>query len=172
MRQLPLPSTRFFLLRWRASGRGLHDRARGSQAGPTAQRSAVAYSPRLTRQIPRPSHPAVSNADLHSAGDAAFPAVRRTGPHTFLVANYTSPLSDPDRTWIVGQTSASTCCIMTSYDPDTLIQDKEITRSIYRRFGGKLALNCFVVEGGDIAVGDEVRLARGRACADSAAFIE
>ena len=33
-------------------------------------------------------------------------------------------------------------CIMTSYDPDTLVQDKEITRGIYRRFDGKLALNC------------------------------
>jgi MOSC domain-containing protein len=59
-------------------------------------------------------------------------------------------------------------CIMTSYDPDTLIQDKEITRDIYRRFDGKLALNCFVIEGGDIRVGDEVQLVRGRACAESA----
>jgi len=61
-------------------------------------------------------------------------------------------------------------CIMTSYDPDTLVQDKEITRGIYRRFEGKLALNCFVIEGGEIAVGDEVQLVRGRACAESAAF--
>jgi uncharacterized protein len=51
-------------------------------------------------------------------------------------------------------------CIMTSFDPDTLAQDKAITRSIYRRFGGDLALNCFVMEGGEIAVGDEVRLER------------
>jgi len=49
-------------------------------------------------------------------------------------------------------------CIMTSYDPDTLVQDKEITRNIYRQFDGKLALNCFVIEGGEIAVGDEVQL--------------
>ena len=63
-------------------------------------------------------------------------------------------------------------CIMTSYDPDSLAQDKEITRSIYRRFGGKLALNCFVIEGGEIAVGDEVQLVQGRACAESAGFIE
>lgn len=63
-------------------------------------------------------------------------------------------------------------CIMTSYDPDTLVQDKEITRGIYRRFDGKLALNCFVIEGGEIAVGDEVQLVRGRACPESAAFIE
>lgn len=59
-------------------------------------------------------------------------------------------------------------CIMTSYDPDTLVQDKEITREIYRRFGGKLALNGFVIEGGEIAVGDEVQLVRGRACTESA----
>lgn len=60
-------------------------------------------------------------------------------------------------------------CIMTSYDPDTLVQEKEITRSIYRRFEGKLALNCFVIESGEISVGDEVELVRGRACAESAA---
>ena len=60
-------------------------------------------------------------------------------------------------------------CIMTSYDPDTLVQEKEITRNIYRRFDGKLALNCFVIEGGEIAVGDEVQLVRGRACVESAA---
>jgi uncharacterized protein len=51
-------------------------------------------------------------------------------------------------------------CVMTSYDPDTLVQDKAITREIFRRFGGRLALDCFVLEGGEIAVGDEVRLTR------------
>lgn len=61
-------------------------------------------------------------------------------------------------------------CIMTSYDPDTLVQDKEITHGIYQRFEGKLALNCFVIEGGEIAVGDDVELVRGRACAESEAF--
>lgn len=54
-------------------------------------------------------------------------------------------------------------CIMTSYDPDTLVKDKEITRDIYRRFDGKLALNCFVIEGGEIAVADEVELLPGSA---------
>ena len=58
-------------------------------------------------------------------------------------------------------------CIMTSFDPDTLVGDKAITRGIYRRFGGKLALNCFVIEGGEITVGDQVELVRGRACAES-----
>ena len=54
-------------------------------------------------------------------------------------------------------------CIMTSYDPDTQVKDKEITRDIYRRFDGKLALNCFVIEGGEIAVADEVELLPGSA---------
>ncbi len=62
-------------------------------------------------------------------------------------------------------------CIMTAYDPDTLVRDKDITRDIYRRFAGKLALNCFVIEGGELTVGDEVQLVRGRACAESAAAI-
>jgi uncharacterized protein YcbX len=57
-------------------------------------------------------------------------------------------------------------CVMTSYDPDTLVQDKSITRSIFDRFGGTLALNCFVIEGGRISVGDEVRIRRGRGCSD------
>jgi MOSC domain-containing protein len=59
-------------------------------------------------------------------------------------------------------------CIMTSFDPDTQAQDAEITRDIYRRFAGKLALNCFVVAGGEIAVGAEVELAPGRGCAAEA----
>jgi len=60
-------------------------------------------------------------------------------------------------------------CIMTAFDPDTLARDKAITRDIYRRFEGKLALNCFVIEPGQIAVGDEVQLVRGRAYIESAA---
>jgi len=63
-------------------------------------------------------------------------------------------------------------CIMTSFDPDTLVQDKEITHGIYRRFEGKLALDCFVLEGGEIAVGDEVKLVRGRACAERRSPLE
>ena len=51
-------------------------------------------------------------------------------------------------------------CIMTSYDPDTQVQDRGITQSIFRRFEGKLALDCFVIEGGEISVGDPVELVR------------
>lgn len=63
-------------------------------------------------------------------------------------------------------------CIMTSFDPDTLVQDKSITRGIYLRFGGKLALNCFVIESGEISIGDEVQLVRGRACAQAEPFAD
>ncbi len=49
-------------------------------------------------------------------------------------------------------------CIMTSFDPETIVQDAKITQSIYNRFEGKLALNCFVIQGGEIAVGDQVLL--------------
>lgn len=60
-------------------------------------------------------------------------------------------------------------CIMTSFDPDTLVQDKQITLDIYRRFEGKLALNCFVIQGGELAVGDQVTLVRGRGCSSGIA---
>ena len=69
---------------------------------------------------------------------------------------------------LIGVQDLRSRCIMTAYDPDTLVRDKDITRDIYRRFEGKLALNCFVVEGGELTVGDEVQLVRGRACAESA----
>lgn len=59
-------------------------------------------------------------------------------------------------------------CIMTAYDPDTLLRNKEITQDIYRRFAGRLALNCFVIEGGEVGVGDEAEFVRGRACAGPA----
>jgi len=63
-------------------------------------------------------------------------------------------------------------CIMTSFDPDTLVQDKKITLGIYQRFEGKLALNCFVIEGGRITIGDEVQLVREPVNAISASSVE
>lgn len=49
-------------------------------------------------------------------------------------------------------------CVMTTYDPDTQAQDHEVLKDIVRRFDGELALDCDVVEPGEIAVGDEVTL--------------
>lgn len=44
--------------------------------------------------------------DLPGDGDTAFPSVQQTGEHSFLLANYTSPLDQPDITWLEGQNSA------------------------------------------------------------------
>ncbi|HSS96053.1 MAG TPA: MOSC N-terminal beta barrel domain-containing protein [Terriglobales bacterium] len=49
-------------------------------------------------------------------------------------------------------------CVMTTFDPDTLKQDHNVLRDIVRRFDGKLALNCWVIQGGKICVNDEVEL--------------
>jgi len=73
---------------------------------------------------------------------------------------------------LIGIQDLRSRCIMTAYDPDTQVRDKDITRDIYRRFDGKLALNCFVIGGGDITVGDEVELVRGRACAAPASAVD
>ena len=47
---------------------------------------------------------------------------------------------------------------MTTFDPDTLDRDVEVLKHIHREFGGSLALNCSVVRGGTLSVGDEVEL--------------
>jgi len=62
---------------------------------------------------------------------------------------------------LIGVRNLRQRCIMTSFDPDTQVQDRNITRGIYQRFGGDLALDCHVIEGGDVAVGDAVELLRG-----------
>jgi uncharacterized protein YcbX len=49
-------------------------------------------------------------------------------------------------------------CVMTTFDPDTLAQDLGVLRRIVREFDGSLALNCSVIRGGPIAVGDPVEL--------------
>ena len=51
-------------------------------------------------------------------------------------------------------------CVMTTFDPDTLRQDRGVLRDIVQKFGGKLALNCFVIRSGEIRVGDLVELER------------
>jgi uncharacterized protein YcbX len=47
-------------------------------------------------------------------------------------------------------------CIMTTFDPDTIAHDPNVLRDIVRRFDGKLALNCEVVNGGEIHVDQPV----------------
>lgn len=52
-------------------------------------------------------------------------------------------------------------CVMTTYDPDTQVQDLSVLRRIASEFGGQMALDCAVVSGGRIAVGDPVELLEG-----------
>jgi uncharacterized protein YcbX len=49
-------------------------------------------------------------------------------------------------------------CAMTTYDPDTQVQDPSVLRRIVREFGGRMALDCAVVQGGRVALGDPVTL--------------
>ena len=49
-------------------------------------------------------------------------------------------------------------CVMTTYDPDTQVQDAAVLRDIVERFDGKLALNARVVRGGTFAVGALVEI--------------
>jgi hypothetical protein len=72
----------------------------------------------------------------------------------------------PGRRLRIGGVTASvaklrTRCVMTTYDPDTQEQDLTVLRRIASDFGGQMALDCAVVRGGRIAVGDPVELLDG-----------
>ena len=51
-------------------------------------------------------------------------------------------------------------CVMTTYDPDTQEQDPGVLRRIVEEFGGRIALDCGIVRGGRMRVGDPVELLR------------
>jgi len=55
-------------------------------------------------------------------------------------------------------------CIMTTFDPDSLEQDRQVLTGIAQKFGGTLALNCDVIQGGEIRVGDAVELVPEHEC--------
>ena len=52
-------------------------------------------------------------------------------------------------------------CVMTTYDPDTQEQDLSVLRRIVSEFGGQMALDCGIVSGGRLTVGDSVELIEG-----------
>lgn len=49
-------------------------------------------------------------------------------------------------------------CVMTTYDPDTVEQDRDVLRDIVRRFDGRLCLNAYVARDGSVRVGDPVSI--------------
>jgi len=57
-------------------------------------------------------------------------------------------------------------CVMTTFDPDTLEQNHRVLKEIVQKFDGELALNCFVIRGGEIAIGDPVELRQDSRCAE------
>jgi hypothetical protein len=56
-------------------------------------------------------------------------------------------------------------CVMTTFDPDTLVQDPGVLRDIVKRFGGTLALNCAVTKGGRVHVRQDVEFFSANAAA-------
>jgi uncharacterized protein YcbX len=87
---------------------------------------------------------------------------RRLRPN--LVVSGVSGLAErqwPGRTLRIGEVVIELVklrgrCVMTTYDPDTQVQDVGVLRRIAQEFGGRMALDSAVLEGGRIAVGDTV----------------
>lgn len=59
---------------------------------------------------------------------------------------------------IIGLHSVRQRCIVTSIDPDTGEQDLDVFRRIRSVFGGRLALNSWVIRPGTVQVGDRVEI--------------
>ena len=49
-------------------------------------------------------------------------------------------------------------CVMTTWDPDTQVQDINVLKRIVRKLDGTMALDCAVVSGGKVQIGDKVEL--------------
>lgn len=60
---------------------------------------------------------------------------------------------------LIGVNNLRSRCVMTTYDPDTQEQDPRVFQRIVQEFGGSMALDCWVIRGGRIRVGDAVELA-------------
>ncbi len=73
-----------------------------------------------------------------------------------------------ERTWpgkqikigsvLIGVAQLRQRCVMTTYDPDTQVQDLSVLKRIVREFDGTLALDCSVIAPGTIRVGDPVEI--------------
>lgn len=78
---------------------------------------------------------------------------------------------DAERSWpgkrlrvggaVIDVASLRQRCVMTTYDPDSQVQDVSVLRRIVREAGGRLALDCRVLEPGRVAVGDPVEVIGG-----------
>ncbi|MGH9815298.1 MAG: MOSC domain-containing protein [Candidatus Acidiferrales bacterium] len=59
---------------------------------------------------------------------------------------------------LVGIDNLRSRCVMTTYDPDTQEHDPRVLQRMQREFGGRIALDCWVIRGGRVRVDDEVAL--------------
>ena len=59
---------------------------------------------------------------------------------------------------VVGVRQVRGRCVMTTYDPDTLVQDRGVLQRIVDELDGTMALDCAPVEGGVVRLGDPVTL--------------
>ena len=74
-----------------------------------------------------------------------------------------------ERTWdglalsvgeaIVGVRQVRGRCVMTTYDPDTQEQDRSVLQRIVDEYGGRFALDCYVIREGVAREGDPVEIA-------------
>ena len=58
-------------------------------------------------------------------------------------------------------------CVMTTWDPDTQVQDSGVLRRIMKELDGTLSLASFVEHEGIVHLGDEVELIKDQASAHS-----
>ena len=92
----------------------------------------------------------LEEAALVSDGDVAGLAEREWAGRTLRIGGEDGPLIAVD--------SLRRRCVMTTYHPDTQVQDHHVLRKIVRDFGGELALDCAVKRPGRVCVGDPVTL--------------
>ena len=59
---------------------------------------------------------------------------------------------------LIGVRNRRSRCVMTTFDPDTLEQDPMVLLRVVRAFGGRVALDCWVEQPGEVRVGDAVEV--------------
>jgi hypothetical protein len=92
-------------------GEDLYLLARRDVGGPFGEdEGLIPYSSRPKRsalyQLLRDEKRVVHLFDIPGVGDTAFVSAHRTGAHTWLFANYSSPLEEADDTWLEAQIAA------------------------------------------------------------------
>jgi uncharacterized protein len=128
--------------------------------------SAAVGEPARLEQVPQPQ--GFDILPLLIATDGAAKAMnidqRRLRPNILI-----SGVNDLDeRNWVGGIIAIGDVriravklrerCVMTTYDPDTQVQDRSVLLRIVREFDGVAALDCSVIQPGAIHSGDPMEL--------------